>query len=137
MKLKEVMTREPQYLKPEASLQDAARTMKALDVGLLPVGDGKRLKGMITDRDITIRGTAEGCDPAHTAVADIMTPDVVFAFEDQDVAEAVEIMEERQIRRLVILDADKNMTGIVALADLATRTSDHGEKAHALEAVSA
>lgn len=136
MKLREVMTKDPVYIKPDTTLQEAASKMRELDVGLLPVGDGVKLRGMLTDRDITIRAAAEGLDPKSTRVEDVMTKEVLYAFEDQDIEDAVHSMEEKQVRRLIILDRDKNMTGIVALADLATRTSDEHEKAEVLEGVS-
>jgi CBS domain-containing protein len=98
--------------------------MKTLDVGPIPVCDGDRIQGMLTDRDITIRATAEGRDPNTTRVREVMTPDVVYCFEDQDVREAAHVMEERQIRRLIVLNRDKRLVGIVSLGDLATQTDD-------------
>lgn len=137
MDIKEIMTSDPQYIDPGATVQEAAAMMKTLDVGLVPVGDGRRLHGMLTDRDIVIRACAKGLVPAATRVMDIMTPEVIYAYEDQPVDEAVRLMEENQIRRLIILNRDKKMTGVVALGDLATRTPETGKKAEALEAVSA
>lgn len=137
MKIQDIMTPNPEYIQPETTVVEAAKKMKEMDVGLLPVGDGKRLKGMLTDRDLVIRVTAENLDASSTPVSDVMTPDIIYAYQDQEVKEAVEIMEKERIRRLIILDHDKNMTGIVALADLATRTPDKGPATHALEAVSA
>lgn len=124
MLLREVMTPHVEVIHPNATLKEAAETMRALDVGPVPVCDGDRLQGMLTDRDITIRATAEGRDPNTTRVRDVMTPDVVYCFEDQDVADAAQLMEERQIRRLVVLNRDKRLVGIVSLGDLATQTSD-------------
>ena len=118
------MTRHVEVIHPDATLREAAQKMKTLDVGPVPVCDGERLQGMLTDRDITIRATAEGRDPNTTRVRDVMTPDMVYCFEDQDVREAARIMEERQIRRLVVLNRDKRLVGIVSLGDLATQTSD-------------
>ena len=104
MLLRDVMTRHVEVIHPDATLREAAQKMKTLDVGPVPVCDGERLQGMLTDRDITIRATAEGRDPNTTRVRDVMTPDMVYCFEDQDVREAARIMEERQIRRLVSKD---------------------------------
>jgi CBS domain-containing protein len=124
MLLREVMTPHVEVIHPDATLTEAARKMKSLDVGPVPVCDGDRLQGMLTDRDITIRATAEGRDPNTTRVREVMTPDVVYCFEDQDVREAADIMEHRQIRRLLILNRDKRLVGIVSLGDLATQTGD-------------
>ena len=119
MKVREVMTAGAQCITPDQTLQEAARMMKNLDVGPLPVCDNDRLVGILTDRDITVRATAEGQDPKRTRVADILTPDVVFCFDDQDVHDAARLMQENQIRRLVVLNRDKRLVGIVSLGDLA------------------
>ena len=95
--------------------------MSSLDIGALPVCDGSRLNGTITDRDITVRATAAGRDPKSTQVRDCMGSELVYGFEDQDVEEAKALMEEKQIRRLPVLSRDKQLTGMVALADLATK----------------
>jgi CBS domain-containing protein len=124
MLLRDVMTPHVEVIHPDATLTEAARKMKALDVGPVPICDGDRLQGMITDRDITIRATAEGRDPNTTRVREVMTPDIVYCFEDQDVREAAQIMEERQIRRLVVLNREKRLVGIVSLGDLATQTDE-------------
>jgi CBS domain-containing protein len=124
MLLRDVMTRHVEVIHPDATLREAAQKMKTLDVGPVPVCDGERLVGMLTDRDITIRATAEGRDPNSTRARDVMTPEITYCFEDQDVREAARIMEERQIRRLVVLNRDKRLVGIVSLGDLATQTGD-------------
>jgi len=124
MLLRDVMTINVEVVHPDAPLQEAAEKMKSLDVGPIPVCDGQRLVGMITDRDITIRATAAGLDPRTARVRDVMTPDVVYCFEDQDVSEAARIMQEQQIRRLVVLDQNKDLVGIVSLGDLATYPSE-------------
>jgi CBS domain-containing protein len=125
MLVRDVMTEGAECVRLSTSLQQAARRMKALDVGPLPVcGDRDRLLGMVTDRDIIVRGVAAGCDPRTTAVKEVMTPDVVYCFEDQDVQEAARLMQEHQIRRLVVLNRDKRLTGIVSLGDLAVETGD-------------
>ena len=118
MRLKDVMTRDVELIRPDATVEEAAEKMEALNVGPLPVCDGRRLVGMITDRDITVRAVAAGVGP-ETKVRDVMSPDVVYAFEDQDVREAERIMQDQQIRRLPILDRDKRLVGIVSLGDLA------------------
>jgi CBS domain-containing protein len=125
MRLSDIMTRDVEVMAPENTVREAAQRMRSLDVGALPICDGRRLLGMVTDRDITIRVTAEGRDPANTRVTDAMTPDVCYAFEDQDVQEAAQIMEDRQIRRLPVISRDGHqLVGIVALGDIATTGKD-------------
>ena len=125
MRVNEVMTRGVECTRPDATLREAAGRMKDLDVGSLPVcGENDRLVGMITDRDVTVRSTAGGADPNQARVRDVMTPDVVYCFDDQDVAEAGRVMKEHQIRRLVVLNRDKRLVGIVSLGDLATQTDE-------------
>lgn len=121
MRVSEVMTRNPECTRPDATLQEAAGRMKSLNVGVLPVcGDNDRLAGMVTDRDVTVRAAAAGSDPGTARVKDVMTPDVVYCFEDQDTGEAANLMKERQVGRLVVLNRDKRLVGIVSLADVAT-----------------
>ncbi len=136
MLLKDIMTRDVQVIPPGAPVKVAAEKMKALDVGPLPVCDGDRLVGILTDRDIAVRAVAEGRDPKRTKVRDIMTPEVVYAFEDQDVEEAARLMRDRQLRRLVVLNREKRLTGIVSLGDLAVETRDKTLAGDVLEKVS-
>jgi CBS domain-containing protein len=110
--------------------------MKGLDVGALPVCDHDRLAGMITDRDIVLRALAEGRDPKTTRVREAMTEGVTYCFEDDDVAEAARLMREKQIRRLIVLNRDKRLAGIVSLGDLAVETHDSHLAGHTLEEVS-
>ena len=119
MRLKDVMTTQVEVVQPDASIQEAAEKMRSLDVGALPVCDGPRLIGMITDRDITIRATAQARDAESTLVRDVLSPELVYAFEDQDLEEAEQLMQEKQIRRLPVLSRDQQLVGIVALADVA------------------
>ena len=119
MQLKEIMTRDVEVVHPDATLQEAATKMDQLNVGAIPVCDGDRLVGMLTDRDITVRATAAGRDPKTTRVREAMTAEVVYLFEDQDVPDAARLMEQDQIRRVVILNQDKRLVGIVSLGDLA------------------
>ena len=137
MQVQEVMTRGVECTRPTDSVATAAQRMRDLDVGVLPIcGDDDRLKGMITDRDITTRATAGCCDPAATRVSDVMTPNVIYCFEDQDVTEAARLMKENQVRRLVVLNRDKRLVGIVSLGDLAAKAGDGGLGGEALERVS-
>jgi len=120
MQLKDIMTPDVECVRPGDTLQEAARKMKALDVGPMPVcGDDDKVVGMLTDRDITIRATAEGLDPKATRVQDAMSEEVIWCFEDQDTDDAAELMQERQVRRLLVMNRDKRLVGIVSLGDLA------------------
>jgi CBS domain-containing protein len=136
MRIREIMTPRVEVIHPDATLEAAAGKMKRLDVGPLPVCDGERLVGMLTDRDITVRATSEGRDPRTTRVRDIMTEEVFFCFDDQDVREAAEIMQRAQIRRLPVVNRDKRLVGIVALGDLAVQTGDEELAGEVLEEVS-
>jgi CBS domain-containing protein len=136
MKVKDVMTRGAECICPDASLKDAAQMMKDLDVGPLPVCENDRIVGFITDRDIVIRGVCEGCDNTATKVSDVMTPGIVYCFEGQDVEEAADIMREKQIRRLAVLDDKKRLVGIVSLGDLAVETHDDQLAGETLERIS-
>ena len=138
MRLDECMTRGVECTRSDATLQQAANRMKELDVGTLPVcGDDDRLVGMVTDRDITVRAVANGRDPKTTLVNDAMSPGVVTCYEDQDIDEAARLMEDRQIRRVVVLDHDQRITGILSLGDLAVSgSSERSLAGEILEAVS-
>lgn len=136
MELREIMTRDVEVVSSDASLKDAARKMKSLDVGLIPVCDGDRLQGMLTDRDITIRATAEGRDPKTTKVNEVMSTDVAYCLEEQEVEEAASLMEARQIRRVPILNQDKRLVGIVSLADIAVHVRDRELSGETLEEIS-
>jgi CBS domain-containing protein len=135
--LKEIMSRNVQCVPPDASLQRAASTMKTLDVGSLPVCDGDRLTGIVTDRDIVVRGIAAangGVD--GLTVRDVMTEHVIWAYEDDAVDGAAQRMQDRQIRRLPVLDREKRLVGIVSLGDLAVRNHDDKLSGQTLEQIS-
>jgi CBS domain-containing protein len=136
MLLKDVMTRDVEVVSPQTNVVEVAGKMKNMDVGALPVCDGQRLLGMITDRDITLRVVAEGRDPGSTRAQEAMTPEVVYCLEDQPVEEAADLMAQHQIRRLPILNRDKRLVGIVSLGDLAVDTADEDMAGRALEGVS-
>lgn len=136
MELRDIMTRNVEVVNGNASLKEAATKMKKLDVGLIPVCDGDRLKGLLTDRDITIRATANGRDPSKTKVSEVMSTDIAYCLEDQAVDEAVILMEARQIRRLPILNQDKQLVGIVSLADIAVDVGDRDLTGETLEEIS-
>jgi CBS domain-containing protein len=136
MQVKDVMTRDVQMIQPHSSLQEAAELMKRLDVGSLLVGDGDRLEGIITDRDIAVRAVAEGQDCWEGKVRDAMSMDVAFCGEDDEIDAARQLMQERQIRRLPVLDKSENLVGIVSLGDLAVNTEDARASGETLQAVS-
>jgi CBS domain-containing protein len=136
MQLKDVMTPGVEVIAPEASIYEAAEKMSHLDIGLLPVCDGERLVGMLTDRDITVRAVAAGRDPLTTQVREVMTPDVVYGFEDQAVQDAARVMEQYQIRRLLVLNHRKQLVGMVALGDLAVHAGTQPVTAEVLAQVS-
>ena len=136
MRVSDVMTKGAECARPDDSLAQAAERMKLLDVGSLPVCDNDKVVGMITDRDITVRATAEGLDPCGARVRDVMSPGVVFCHDDQDVREAAKVMEEKQIRRLPVLDRTKRLVGIVSLGDLAINVHDDRMVGEALEKIS-
>ena len=121
----EVMTTGVQVVQPQESLRRAASLMQELDIGVLPVCDGERLQGMLTDRDITIYGVAEGLNPDEACVSDVMTEDVEYCTADQDVQVVMRLMGDKQVRRLPVVDADKKLVGIVSLGDLAVRQDGH------------
>jgi IMP dehydrogenase len=124
MIVKDVMTRQVVSVPPETPLVDAAMIMKSHEIGGMPVVDDDRVVGFLTDRDITIRTVAAGRDPRELCVEHVMTPSVVTCAEDEPLPRAIERMVERRIRRLVVLDDDCRLTGIVALEDLASRIKD-------------
>ncbi len=125
----EIMSTDVQVIEPEATLRRAAQLMQQLDVGALPVCRGTKLLGMVTDRDITIRGVAAGLAPDSACVADVMTESLQFCTEDQDTEEVMRIMGDAQVRRLPVINMNKELVGIVSLGDLALRQSGHIDEA--------
>src|SRR5438552_3638823 len=136
MNANNVMTEGVKCIPPTASLQEAAATMRALDVGALPVCDNERLIGMITDRDIAVRSAAQGQDPKLDSVRDAMTPRVVYCFDDQEVSEVGQLMRDKQVRRVPVLNRKKRLVGMISLGDLAIETDDEHLSAHALKGIS-
>lgn len=134
MKVSEAMTPDVQLCTPQDTLKDVAEAMMALNVGLLPVTDGDRLVGMISDRDIATRGVAMGLGP-DSPVGTVMTEDVKYCFEDQDLEEVTRNMGDIQVRRLPVVNRDKRLVGIIALGDIARAESGDGT-AEALSQIS-
>lgn len=123
MQISQVMTRSVEVVDPDMSVSDAAKRMRDEDIGALPVGENDRLVGMVTDRDIVVRAVAMDRSPSECHVRDVMSEKIFYCFEDQSVEEASRVMAEHQVRRLPVLNRDKRLVGIVAIADLA-RTGD-------------
>ena len=122
--------------RPDATLREAAQTMRELDSGVLPIGENDRLLGTLTDRDITVRATAEGKDPNSTAVHEVMSSKVVSCFEDEDERDAAAKMEKHQLRRLIVLGRNDHLVGTVSLGDLPVHTADDQIAGEVTEAVS-
>ncbi len=118
MLLRDMMTANIEDIPADATLMQAAERMKLLDIGAIPVRENDRLVGMITDRDIAVRAVAEGRDPQKMPVREAMSHDICFCYDDESVESAAKLMEEKQIRRLPVLNRDKRLVGIVSLGDL-------------------
>ncbi len=119
MQAKELMTGTVQCVSPETPVQEVARTMKSLDVGFLPVCENDRLVGALTDRDIVLRVIAEGKEIKDCKARDIMTKEVFWCYEDQTADEVADYMAEKEIRRVLILNRDKRLAGVISIGDLA------------------
>jgi CBS domain-containing protein len=117
----DIMTTDVQVVGPDDTLQRAAQLMDQLNVGSLPVCDGKHLLGMVTDRDITVRGTAMNLAAGGARVSAVMTGAVEFCTDDQDPQEVLLLMGKAQVRRLPVINAERQLVGIVAIGDLATK----------------
>lgn len=135
MQLREVMTPRPEYVSPETPIGEVATMMKAKNIGILLVADHDRLIGAVTDRDIVVRGIAEGWDPRTAKTEDIMTSRALYCFDDQDIREAARLMEEKHVRRLAVLNRHKKLVGIVSLGDLALKSDDETIPAQVMRSV--
>ena len=134
MKISEVMTRDVQTVRPDQPVQEAASFMLSADAGSIPVSDAGRLVGMITDRDIAVRGVARGYGP-DTPVRELMTDEIICVREDDDVDDVASKMSQAQVRRLPVVDSREQLCGIVSLGDL-SRQADEDSAAEALQGVS-
>ncbi len=115
----DVMSREVKLIGPDDNVRQVAQIMREADTGILPVAEGDRLIGMLTDRDVTVRLVAEGRDPGQTKVRDVMTADVRYVFEDEDLEHVAENMAEQRVRRLPVMNRQKRLVGVVSLGDMA------------------
>lgn len=136
MLAKDVMSKKPEFLPPNATLKQAADQMRIHDYGFLPVGENDRLIGIVTDRDITIRAVAEGRDPNKTTLRDVMSKGVHWCKDTDNLELVAKKMEELQVRRLVVLSKDKRMIGIISLGDIATKCHNNKICSEVAEAVS-
>jgi CBS domain-containing protein len=123
MLVKDIMTPHAEWIRADASLREVARTMRDKDIGCLPVGEHDKLIGMITDRDICCRAVAQGLDPAACKAKDVMSKGITWCYDDQSDAEALELMEQKQIHHLPVLSRKKRIVGVITLGDLALRSS--------------
>ncbi|HET9236604.1 MAG TPA: CBS domain-containing protein [Oligoflexus sp.] len=129
------MTRHVHVVSPATTIREAAKQMRDLDTGILPVCDEQAVIGLVTDRDIVVRALADGKD-ADSAVTTAMTGAIVCMYEDDDVEEAAQVMEEKQIRRLIVLNRNQELAGIVSLADLSREVGDEELSGEILKNVS-
>jgi CBS domain-containing protein len=136
MKVKDIMTKELEVIQASASVKESAEIMKKYDIGSLPIVEGSRVVGILTDRDIVLRSDAPGHDPNEVTVNEIMTGKIAVVSADQDVSEAARLMSERQVRRLPVVDRDMLLIGIVSLGDIAEDVKQKEVSAGALEKIS-
>jgi len=134
-KLKELMSTDVQVIGPDDTIEEAAQKMQSGDFGMLPVEENDRMIGSISDRDITIRGVAAG-KASSTKVREVMSEGIIWAFEDDSVADAAKLMSEHQIRRLPVVNSAKRLVGIVALGDFAVENADMKVAGEALSEIS-
>lgn len=123
-KVRDVMTDRPRCVSPETPVREAARLMEMEDVGSLPVLEGERLAGVVTDRDIVIRAVAKGKDPIGMPVRDVASREVVTVNADEDLSEALKLMATHQVRRLPVVDDDERLVGVLAQADVAREAKE-------------
>ena len=135
MKIRDAMTRDVRMVRPDQPIREAAHLMAELDIGALPVQDNDRLVGMITDRDIAVRAVAEGRG-ADTRIGDVMTNDIKYCYEDQEIEEVTRNMGEQRLRRLPVMNRDKRLVGIVSLGDVAMERGSQDEAGQALGGIS-
>ena len=119
MKIDEIMTKDVVCIEPTLPIAKAAEKMRHLDIGFLPICENDRLIGAVTDRDITVRSVAQGRDPRLAPVREIMTQEIFYSYDDEDVERVAEYMQEKEVRRLVILNRGKRLVGVVSLGDIA------------------
>ena len=125
MKINQIMSKKVEYVDPKLPIGKAAEKMRDLNIGFLPICENDKLVGTVTDRDITIRSVPQGRDPRLTPVSEIMTQDVFYCYDDDNLERVAQYMQEKGVRRMVILNRQKRLVGVASLGDIA-KTS--GEK---------
>jgi len=136
MKVKDVMHKGAEWVTPQTTLADVAQRMRDLDIGAIPVGENDRLIGMVTDRDIACRGVANGQDLAKLTARDVMSKGIFYCSDGEDLEDALRIMEQKQVRRLPVIDDRKRMVGMLSIGDIADAAS-HELSGEVIAAVSA
>jgi len=136
MKVRDAMHGKVEWAQPTETVQSLAKRMRQLDIGSIPIGENDRLIGMVTDRDIAVRAVADGRDPSQLTAREVMSEGIVYCRDDEDLEDAVRIMEQKQIRRLPVIDDKKRMVGILSLGDISHSASRQltGEVAAAVSA---
>jgi CBS domain-containing protein len=135
-RISEVMTRNVRVIAPHESLQRAAQIMDELNVGALPAGQGDQLDGMVTDRDIVVRAVSAGLPVDSTPVSEVMSTNVQWCYEDEDIEDVMDRMRDVQIRRVPVKDRQEHLVGMVSLGDIATKSADEDEVKDTLEGIS-
>ena len=135
--VREVMTFGVETISPAATLEQAAKKMKEHNVGILPVVEDEELLGVVTDRDIVLRAVSERLRPEMTRVRDVMTPEAICCYEDQSITEVSLVMEKHLVHRLIVLDRNEKLVGIVSLSDLAAKANSEKLSGHVLGKMSA
>lgn len=135
MRVSEIMSRDVRIADPEMSIREVASTMEQIDAGFMPVGENDRLVGTITDRDIAVRAVGHGLGP-ETRVREVMTHDIKYCFEDDDVSDVAQNMAEIQVRRLPVVNHDKRLVGIISLGDIAIDDDNDDDAEIALSGIS-
>jgi CBS domain-containing protein len=136
MKVKDAMHKGAEWVDPQTPIGDIARTMRDLDIGAIPVGENDRLIGMVTDRDIACRGVANGAALDDLTARDVMSKGIFYCRDTEDLEDAMRIMEQRQVRRLPVINDSKRMVGMLSLGDIADAAS-HELSGEVIAAVSA
>jgi len=136
MEVRQIMSTNVECVAPGTTLNEAAARMKTRDIGFLPVCDNNRIVGTLTDRDVMLRAIAEDMDARKTKVKDIMTKEVFYCFDDQDVKEVAQNMSQQQVRRMIILNRDKKLVGVVSIGDVAKTDGEQKVSAETLRQIS-
>jgi len=124
MLVKEVMSKNPDALSEEMTIKQAASEMKKFDFGFLPIRHNGEIVGVVTDRDIVIRALADGLDPAQTKLKEIMTKEIYYCHEDDDIKKVADMMSEKQVHRIAVFDKNNQFSGVISIGDIARKCHD-------------